>query len=214
MTENNASAFALEMPALNYGVVTQAHADYCAEHGHATYTNGTDVSPRCPRCGETVTPATSSEKREAAIAAAKAEDAAAANRYRTMEPYLEASPEARETADAVFAALDSAGYVAHPLLRGVSLDHTTGSLTANFNLPNITGDPTPYLVGITHDGLLIRLAKYVHTGRMVRDEETGTEEPESAWRTVRGTEDRAAAVLVPALLGRPALPRWENAAAL
>ncbi|WNN95996.1 hypothetical protein SEA_HIRKO_46 [Arthrobacter phage Hirko] len=48
-------SIATDYPALNYGTVTQAHADYCAEHGHATYTNGTDVSPWCPRCGQSTT---------------------------------------------------------------------------------------------------------------------------------------------------------------
>lgn len=34
--------------ALNGDVVTQAHADYCAEHGHATY----NLDNICPRCGD------------------------------------------------------------------------------------------------------------------------------------------------------------------
>lgn len=47
-------AFAMEMPALNGDVVTQGHADYCAENGHATHTTGDDVSPWCPRCGHSI----------------------------------------------------------------------------------------------------------------------------------------------------------------
>lgn len=36
-------------------LVTQGHADYCADHGHATWTrDGVDVG-RCPRCGDTTT---------------------------------------------------------------------------------------------------------------------------------------------------------------
>ncbi len=42
---------AMSFPAINGEVVTQGHADYCAEHGHASHTVGTDVSPNCPRCG-------------------------------------------------------------------------------------------------------------------------------------------------------------------
>lgn len=37
-------------------VVTQGHVDYCAEHGHATFTNDGVISPRCPRCGELIAP--------------------------------------------------------------------------------------------------------------------------------------------------------------
>lgn len=32
-------------------VVTQGHADYCAERGHATYTKDDVVQDFCPRCG-------------------------------------------------------------------------------------------------------------------------------------------------------------------
>lgn len=32
--------------------VTQAHADYCTEHGHATWTEDGDDMGSCPRCGE------------------------------------------------------------------------------------------------------------------------------------------------------------------
>ena len=44
-------SIAMSYPALTGEVVTQAHADHCAAHGHATHTSGTDVSPWCPRCG-------------------------------------------------------------------------------------------------------------------------------------------------------------------
>lgn len=43
---------ALEMPALNLEVVTQAHANICAERGHATHTVNGEIQPHCPRCGE------------------------------------------------------------------------------------------------------------------------------------------------------------------
>lgn len=43
---------ALEYPALDGDVVTERHARYCAEHGHATRTlDGVDVGA-CPRCGD------------------------------------------------------------------------------------------------------------------------------------------------------------------
>lgn len=43
---------ALEMPALNCEVVTQAHANICAERGHATHKVNGEIQPHCPRCGE------------------------------------------------------------------------------------------------------------------------------------------------------------------
>lgn len=43
---------ALEMPALNGDVVTQAHANICAERGHATHKVNGEIQPHCPRCGE------------------------------------------------------------------------------------------------------------------------------------------------------------------
>lgn len=33
-------------------VVTQGHADYCRNHGHANWTVDGVVLPTCPRCGE------------------------------------------------------------------------------------------------------------------------------------------------------------------
>lgn len=55
-----AASFPLTAPADAHWtdtVVTQGHADYCAAHGHATWTDdGVDMG-RCPRCG-TVTAAT------------------------------------------------------------------------------------------------------------------------------------------------------------
>lgn len=45
----------LDMPAVTVGaIVTQAHADYCAENGHATHRVNGVVSPFCPRCGDAV----------------------------------------------------------------------------------------------------------------------------------------------------------------
>lgn len=45
----------LDYPAINGGVVTEGHARYCLEHGHATHTvNGEDTGI-CPRCGESKT---------------------------------------------------------------------------------------------------------------------------------------------------------------
>lgn len=41
-----------DFPALEGRGVTEAHARYCREHGHATHTvNGADTGI-CPRCGE------------------------------------------------------------------------------------------------------------------------------------------------------------------
>lgn len=48
--------YGLTYPALNGDVVTQGHADYCSDHGHATHTvDGVDTG-RCPRCGELKAP--------------------------------------------------------------------------------------------------------------------------------------------------------------
>jgi hypothetical protein len=47
-----ASRYATSFPVLSHDVVTQGHADYCAEHGHATHTVDEVVSPFCPRCGQ------------------------------------------------------------------------------------------------------------------------------------------------------------------
>lgn len=40
------------MAALEGTPVTQRHANYCAEHGHATHMADGTTFPRCPRCGE------------------------------------------------------------------------------------------------------------------------------------------------------------------
>lgn len=43
---------ALSYPALNGEVVTEAHAKYCQDNGHASYSlNGVSLDC-CPRCGE------------------------------------------------------------------------------------------------------------------------------------------------------------------
>lgn len=44
--------YALSYPAVNGDTVTQGHADYCATHGHGTYTVDGVVAAFCPRCGE------------------------------------------------------------------------------------------------------------------------------------------------------------------
>ena len=44
--------YANECPILTGDTVTQGHADYCAEHGHATYTQNGKAVPWCPRCGD------------------------------------------------------------------------------------------------------------------------------------------------------------------
>lgn len=67
----NRSQFAMSYPALDGAVVMQGHADYCREHGHATWTvDGVDTGT-CPRCGVTTAPA------EAAPAEDTTEDAPA-----------------------------------------------------------------------------------------------------------------------------------------
>lgn len=43
---------ALDYPALDGRGVTQAHARYCADHGHATHTVDGTPTGTCPRCGE------------------------------------------------------------------------------------------------------------------------------------------------------------------
>lgn len=48
----NLTRTAMEYPALNGEVVTQRHADYCADNGHAVHTVNGVISQQCPRCGE------------------------------------------------------------------------------------------------------------------------------------------------------------------
>lgn len=55
------SHFANTFPALEGGVVTQGHADYCRNNGHATNAKldatgePVEISERCPRCGDLLT---------------------------------------------------------------------------------------------------------------------------------------------------------------
>ena len=44
--------YRLSYPAVTGDTVTQGHADYCAAHGHGTYTVNGVVQGWCPRCGE------------------------------------------------------------------------------------------------------------------------------------------------------------------
>jgi hypothetical protein len=44
--------FAMQMPASEFGVVTQGHADYCARNGHAIHKLGGRITSLCPRCGD------------------------------------------------------------------------------------------------------------------------------------------------------------------
>lgn len=54
--------YGMDMAAAKGQIVCQGHADYCAEHGHATHTvNGKDTG-RCPRCGVITVPAPASEE--------------------------------------------------------------------------------------------------------------------------------------------------------
>jgi hypothetical protein len=55
-----------EMPALNGEVVTQRHADLCAERGHAYHMVDGIAGPTCPRCGESTTAAEAADVAEAA----------------------------------------------------------------------------------------------------------------------------------------------------
>lgn len=47
---------AMDMAALKGETVTQGHADFCAEHGHAKHTHDGVVSAFCPRCGAIIAP--------------------------------------------------------------------------------------------------------------------------------------------------------------
>lgn len=52
MTNTSRPAYAMDYSALDRGWATQGAADYCTEHGHATYTiSGVDQG-YCPRCLE------------------------------------------------------------------------------------------------------------------------------------------------------------------
>lgn len=42
---------ARDFPAFTGAGVTEAHARYCRENGHATHVEDGEVHPRCPRCG-------------------------------------------------------------------------------------------------------------------------------------------------------------------
>lgn len=69
------SQFAMSFPALNGEVVMQGHADYCAEHGHATHTStdlegNTTTGDRCPRCGKLTTEPSAEQIAEAVIRSA------------------------------------------------------------------------------------------------------------------------------------------------
>lgn len=44
--------YGMDMAAANGTPVTQGHANYCAEHGHATWMDGGKDKGLCPRCGE------------------------------------------------------------------------------------------------------------------------------------------------------------------
>lgn len=52
MTSTPAPAPARDFAALTGAGVTEAHARYCREHGHATHTVDGEVQPHCPRCGD------------------------------------------------------------------------------------------------------------------------------------------------------------------
>lgn len=57
---NNKSIYANSFPAVSNSddwtdrVITQGHADYCNEHGHATYTKDGIVQDFCPRCADKI----------------------------------------------------------------------------------------------------------------------------------------------------------------
>lgn len=44
--------YTTSLPAVAGDVVTQGHADYCKEYGHAGYTAAGEAVPWCARCGE------------------------------------------------------------------------------------------------------------------------------------------------------------------
>lgn len=131
--------------------------------------------------------------------------------YWDLDTYQHASQAARETVDAVFAAVEE---ISLPYL-SVGLDHKTYSVTAQFSVP---GDdpafPTAYLVGITDSGELIRLARLVWTGEWTPAGGLMDPEPKTHWRTVgRFVADRVGKVLArdAGLAQRPQLPRWGQA---
>lgn len=45
----------LDYPALDGRTVTEAHARYCRENGHATHTTDGQTDTVCPRCGDSTT---------------------------------------------------------------------------------------------------------------------------------------------------------------
>jgi hypothetical protein len=44
----------LDYPAAMGGVVTEGHAQYCRDNGHATHESDGVLSPLCPRCGNRI----------------------------------------------------------------------------------------------------------------------------------------------------------------
>jgi len=55
MSNNYAASFPLALPdsaPWHERVVTEGHAAYCAEHGHATHTIDGVIQAYCPRCGD------------------------------------------------------------------------------------------------------------------------------------------------------------------
>lgn len=76
--------YKLSYPAVNGEVVTEGHANYCKENGHATYTMNGVASAICPRCGSTKEVATSKIKitKAQVIALNKLADGAGSNHMR------------------------------------------------------------------------------------------------------------------------------------
>jgi hypothetical protein len=52
LPQTSDSIYLLSYPAASGEVVTEGHARYCRDHGHAAHTVNGVPSPRCPRCGE------------------------------------------------------------------------------------------------------------------------------------------------------------------
>lgn len=94
----------LDFPVVTGGTVTEGHARYCRENGHARHTFDGVVSPWCPRCGDNVS--------IAAVTVEEVQDAIGGNPWvPASSPVAEYRARlARERADA--AALEHASEVA------------------------------------------------------------------------------------------------------
>lgn len=125
--------------------------------------------------------------------------------YQRSAAYVDASPEAQATIDAVRTAL--ARFTSPEYGLDVGPGHNP-ALGVSFEWH----DGAAYRVLLNRQGELLRLFRLQYTGGWEWDEVEGRDVPEEAWRTVRVlSKDRAGKVL--RNVDRPAAKSWAEAAA-